>query len=413
MTQIEFFDKIPADNIYNCLITRPEKVIFVGEDASLMSEYAERFERVLKARGKNPEFVFKTADKTSLSNLTELLEKIADQEKECVFDITGGDDLTLVAMGMVNMKREEKLPMLLFDARNNRSFRFENGQRKETLCAVEISISENVAINGGAVISQTYIPPLDDGGVFLDTQKMWDCCRINPKMWNTQINFIEAAHRVGRWDTENLELCAQTENVKELMESEKVRFVFLNNMMDNLSREGLCEYTFSDSSFRIKYKNEFVKKCLTKAGQILEMRVYAAAKKMNTNGKPYFADVKTGVSIDWDGVYFGTNNNANGTENEIDVIMTRGASSVFVSCKNGHVSMEELYKLSAVTGKFGGRYAKKVLVMSADASKGEFFTSFSQRAEDMGIHIIDNVNKISDTDLQNRIFTVCEERNAP
>ena len=43
------------------------------------------------------------------------------------------------------------------------------------------------------------------------------------------------------------------------------------------------------------------------------------------------------------------------TKNEIDVMLMRGVVPVFVSCKNGAVKMDELYKLDTVAQRFGGR----------------------------------------------------------
>lgn len=50
------------------------------------------------------------------------------------------------------------------------------------------------------------------------------------------------------------------------------------------------------------------------------------------------------------------------TENEIDVVLMKGLTLIFISCKNGQVDDDELYKLESVTNRFGGLYAKKVLI---------------------------------------------------
>lgn len=409
MTHIEFFDKIPADNIYSCLVSSADKVIFVGEDAALMDTCAQRYRRVLESRGYKPEFEFLQADKTDLFAMVSLLEKIVSKEKDCVFDITGGDDITLVALGIVNARQGERLKMQLFDAKSNSCYRFENGERTALEAAPQLSIRENIIINGGDITEQTNIDGVSQEELFSDTDKLWESCSINPKKWNLQINVLEAAHKVGKWNYETCELFANVAQIKSLMENENLRFVFLNGMMDKLAALGLIKYSFDEKTLYIKYKNAFVKKCLTKAGQVLEMQIYCTAKKLlSENQTPYFSDVKTGVSIDWDGVFFGANNFANGTENEIDVIMIRGAVPVFVSCKNGYVSMDELYKLSAVASRFGGKYAKKVLVMTSDTSKNDFFASFSQRATDMDIRIVDNVQDLTQQDLCDAVRSFCE-----
>lgn len=106
----------------------------------------------------------------------------------------------------------------------------------------------------------------------------------------------------------------------------------------------------------ITYKNEQVKKCLNQAGQALEMKVYVTANGL----------------IDADGV------------------------PVFISCKNGIVTADELYKLSTVAERFGGQYSKKVLVVTALESLGEAGNYLRQRTKDMNIRLIEDIRDLDD-----------------
>ena len=74
-------------------------------------------------------------------------------------------------------------------------------------------------------------------------------------------------------------------------------------------------------------------------------------------------DCMVGVHLDWDGVIY--NHSLKDTLNEIDVLSLRGVIPTFISCKNGKVTAEELYKLNTVAHRFGGQYSKKVLVATA------------------------------------------------
>ena len=99
------------------------------------------------------------------------------------------------------------------------------------------------------------------------------------------------------------------------------------------------------------------------------MKVFLAALEAQENdGTKTYNDVMNGVYIDWDGD-ISTDQNGYDTENEIDVIMMHGMVPVFVSCKNGYVDKDELYKLNAVATRFGGKYAKKVLVATSLVQK--------------------------------------------
>ena len=121
----------------------------------------------------------------------------------------------------------------------------------------------------------------------------------------------------------------------------------------------------------------------------------------NSDGSPLY-DVMTGVFIDWDGR---TAEDSYDTLNEIDVLATKGVVPVFISCKNGHLSRDfkdELYKFKSVADRFGGQYAKKILITTAldDSQNKDSVAHFRKRAEDMGIRIIDDLTTMSDKEAE-------------
>ena len=103
-----------------------------------------------------------------------------------------------------------------------------------------------------------------------------------------------------------------------------------------------------------------------------------------------------GVHIDWDGVVHDSSQRIPETRNEIDVLVTRGVTPLFISCKNGDVDEEELCKLHTVATRFGGETAKKMLVATNLQKKNPMATNaFIQRAKDMGIHLVTDAGKLS------------------
>ena len=141
-----------------------------------------------------------------------------------------------------------------------------------------------------------------------------------------------------------------------------------------------------------------MKRCLTKSGQVLELIIYlAACEAREKNGNPTYNDVMTGVLIDWDGDIH--NSNVQGdAENEVDVIMMRGMVPVFVSCKNGNVAVDELYKLQSVANNFGGKYAKKVLIAPRiERNINELV--LRERCKEMQINLIDDIENWSEDKL--------------
>ena len=93
-------------------------------------------------------------------------------------------------------------------------------------------------------------------------------------------------------------------------------------------------------------------------------------------------DCKVGVHLDWDGVIH--EKPGEDVLNEIDVLSLKGYIPTFISCKSGrmdsHQSLHALYELDTVARRFGGKYAKKVLVTSE-----KLRPMYVERAEEMGI----------------------------
>lgn len=107
------------------------------------------------------------------------------------------------------------------------------------------------------------------------------------------------------------------------------------------------------------------------------MEMYAFLKEIQ---EKEVHDCRVGVHIDWDGVV----HNLAGADvlNEIDVMSINNNLPTFISCKIGNVDQMALYELETVADRFGGKYAKKVLVIAKDMAHGHML-----RAEEMGIEV--------------------------
>lgn len=123
-----------------------------------------------------------------------------------------------------------------------------------------------------------------------------------------------------------------------------------------------------------------------------------------------YNDVLNGVLIDWDGKLHEADSNICETENAIDVLLMHGMVPVFVSCKNGAVTKDELFKLNTVAEKFGGIYSKKILVATSLDKLGKGRQTFEQRATDMGITILSDVQKMPDHVLADEVRKLWEDR---
>lgn len=408
MTYIEFFDQTAAENICACLANIPDRVVLLGDKMKLLQRHAQRYEELFAHRGHDVEFVCRTVNKNNTQSVVDALSHIVETYDDCVFGLTGGEDLYLVAMGIVSERYKHKnVQMHRFNIRNGTVI---DCDQDGTTIAVndfpQLSVEENIRAYGGDVVYEE----VKEGGTIRwlleedfkrDISAIWSVCAEDVRLWNTQIGTFEAAEKL-RMDTEDpLTTVVSVERLVNRIKHNGAKFVFVKGLVDRLCKLGLLtEYAYDGQTLRITYKNRQVKSCLTKAGQALEMKIYLAAlETRDSEGQPVYNDVMNGVCIDWDGEIH-PEGQAHDTENEIDVMMMHGIVPVFVSCKNGYVAIDELYKLNSVARRFGGRYAKKVLVATALESVGNRDEYFRQRALDMNIRLVEDIQTMSDQELQ-------------
>ena len=173
-----------------------------------------------------------------------------------------------------------------------------------------------------------------------------------------------------------------------------------------LKNVGLLRFNrLEDDTYRIVFSNEQVRRVLTTSGQILELKINQILREIREeNPSLAIRDIHTGVILDWDGKI--TSGDIN---NEIDVMCLQGLIPWFISCKNGKITVDELYKLNTVATRFGGSYAKKVLVVSNMTGNGISRQSLGDRAAELGITLIDNIDVMSDAVLKKKLIAVCNQ----
>lgn len=185
-------------------------------------------------------------------------------------------------------------------------------------------------------------------------------------------------------------------------------------------RYGLMDFKIGKDHVRLSFKNDQIRMCLTKAGLILELKTYLICSELLSSQR---GDCLTGVTIDWDGeddlssdikyLYDDDDpSSAIDTTNEIDVLANFGLLPYFISCKNGKFTSEELYKLYSVSERFGKGYGVKIIVAAClENSLGAARKTILQRAADMGIIIVDNVNRLTDDEFSSALRKAMELPN--
>ena len=386
MTAVEFFDRAPIDNIISSLTTLPDKIIFIGDENS-MNQTRDVYHNFVKRRNLAVKLEFRPI-KNDIGDIVCVLSNIAEQEQDCLFDLTGGADLVLVAMGIVFERYKHKnLQMQRFSVIDSVVTDCDNDGKIIYTGTPEISVEELVALHGGAVRFGDKTRRWNMTPDFVaDIDRMWSICRRDPSAWNSQIAVLNALQ------TSGLEVSIDLSTIGKHMDEKGIKKVSIKDFVEQLERNGLVVDLYQGEQFvAFSYKNEQIKECLTKAGMALELKVLTTANKIGS-----YTDSMNGVYIDWDGYFHYREDDKKDTENEIDVVLMQGLTSVFVSCKNGNVEEIELYKLQTVAERFGGRYVKKVLIATNFGKRTRNLEHFKQRAEDMGIKLITSAHKLSE-----------------
>ena len=401
MTAVEFYDRTPVENVISALTTRPDKIIFIGENRQ-MRDFHTVYAAFLQRRHLDIQVEYRGINRHDISGIAQVLKDIVQQEEECLFDLTGGDDLTLVAMGMVYQQYKDThcIYMQRCNVYNGRVTDCDNDGNTVYTGTPNLTVEELVAIHGGAVRyggvadGYTYRWMLTDEFTD-DVAALWNICRENPNLWNI---CLTALGNEGPQNGHTPMVTSSLARVEGYLAGLSVPITDLHRLMHRIQSAGIIkDYRAQEGTISFCCKDMQIKRCLDKAGTVLEMKVLTAARRlMDKDGAPYYTDAMGGVYIDWDGEMHARTDREKDTGNEMDVVLMKGLAPVFISCKNGAVYDEELYKLSTVTARFGSRYAKKVLITSHLNKKGDSLLHFRQRTEDMGIRLVEDVHLLGD-----------------
>ncbi|MBQ8040269.1 MAG: DUF1887 family protein [Lachnospiraceae bacterium] len=382
---IEFFDEEPMENLITCMNFKMDKVIFFGHSDIMTPERIKATQKSLRniCGITNAEF-FEVSQK-NLYKIVELMEREIKKEVhaggKCFFDLTGGEDLVLVAMGILST--QHKVPMHKFDLRSEELYllnKWDDVPRIDEVVTVrdlQLTLDDVIGLYGGVINyrqQKEVKSHLTDMEFEQDVKRMWEVARQNPRKWNALSSVLKSCIKYEGTDLSvSMQADALVKIAKRTPDMTSIKEI--RKYLHQLAEAGILDGLRADTQFvGFMYKSELIRDCLLDAGCLLELHTYYERKQ---TGK--YSDCRVGVHIDWDGIIHGYEVDV---ENEIDVMLLEGKNPVFISCKNGKVNQMALYELDAVASRFGGKYVKKELAATQEISQG-----YRKRAEEMGILI--------------------------
>lgn len=405
MTIIEFFSKNALENVAGALLCKPDRVILVGDDRRRMERCARLYQSILREQGLSTEFVCKSINPYDLQGIIRGLGELAETYGDCVFDLTGGDELYLVAVGVMMERCPGRIECHRFNFRSDKLVDCDANGRICQTGSFDLSVEDAIRVCGGKVVKDAK----DRKGkafweltpeLWRDVEAMWALCRKDPRGWNVQTAALsQLLYLFGAEG--GMTLSVDTVTAGTELKKRGLRVASLSGMLKALQASGLISSLSLRKTLSFRIKNEQVKRCLTVAGQILELMVAFGLQALrDKKGQPIYHDVRVGVVIDWKGSTAGE-----GTQivNEIDVVAMNGAIPLFVSCKNGEFNVDELYKLNTVTEYFGAPYAKMALVAADMSSLGDRADYLKSRMSHLGIRYIPNAEELDVGDFEKKL----------
>jgi len=373
---IELHDRDdPILNILSCLVIRPELVVFISDEKLHRQRFQRPLRKVMQMAGLETELEFVHLELTEIDaakeGLTAILDKYGDGE--CILDVSGGNDLLLMAAGMCCQQR--RLALVSHRVGSNR-MRWLWGPQKgqEQSYNVQLGVAQVIAMAGGEMLRHGHIVRSDLDDMFRETiNAIFGVYAANRQKWPQFVQYLQQTDDFSGIGGDPLRICAP-------------KCIYCNGhglhldlkILSELADVGAIEdIRINSSQCAFRFGSEKIQKYLCDVGIWLELYLHA-----NMADSGLFDAVEASVVVSWDDT-----DEDQDTVNEIDLIATAGVGRLFISCKTAVPDNAALNEISTLTRRFGGRYAIPVLATMCDLKQDS--PAVFRRAAEMGIAIID------------------------
>ena len=389
---IEFLDKEPIENMITSLHFCLDKIMFFGYHDEIIRQ-KEQTKKFLKDVCGVAEVSFFAVSQTSLKDVLKVMREQIGKEyvqgNTVYFDLTGGESLILVAFGMLANEFDAPLHQYLIENDRLVELTPENAHqisRDVKRQEIRLNLDQYISMQGGEINHRLHkgSKDLSDEAFRRDIRNIWKISKQHEAVWNAFYEFLPKLSRSS--NSEVLEVRMRKENVHALLrEHAGLRNSGkLDAILEDCAAAGILSGLEHEDVYSFIYKSKTLREVLWEAGSILELHTYLAEEESTS-------DCMVGVHLDWDGRLH--EKASEDVYNEIDVLTLRGYIPTFISCKSGNVNQMALYELETVASRFGGKYAKKVLVAPQGLSYGHRL-----RAEEMGIIVKRDITDPDDRD---------------
>ena len=356
---VELFDHHTIEkNVYQTFICDCDEVLFLSLKKITEEERLSLKHFLLDQVSHVKQVHFR---QISLDKITDDLNLFLTNYDSVTLDVFGGD--SILAIFLYQYGLEKQLPIVAIDIEQGKQFKWKMGKvEKEELVIPDLTIEQLMALRGGKLIKSKQ--PKYSPKQIITIKKLANYAILNPEQWYQITQFFALA--------KTIDFHAETVKV---LESNGKRYSYPESMIPLLTEANLIHID-EESSEHISYtfsSSEAQLLCRTK-GHILELYLYLLAIESE-----YFDECMIGAEIDWNGIFPEVDN----VQNEIDVVLRKGQSIIFISCKMTDLSVEAINELEVYANHFAGETCLKLIVCS-----GKINPVYNHRCQEYGVLVI-------------------------
>ena len=356
---VELYDRhVLEKNVYQAFISDCDEILFLSltkisneEKLSLRQFIMEEVPHIQRV----------TFRQLSLEQLADQLDYCLAGYNQVLLDVFGGD--SLLALSLYQYGLDRHLPIVSMDVERGKQYKWVAGQlEKKDLDIPTLSIQQLIALRGGKMLKSKR--PIHSAQQITAIKKLASLAIANPAHWYQVTQFFSLA--------KTNDLHAETEKI---LENNGKYYLYPESLIPLLVEAGmLCiereerervSYSFPSQEAQVFCRNK---------GHILEVYLYLLALESQL-----FEECMIGGEIDWNGIF----PEADNVQNEIDVILRKGRSITFISCKMTDLSVEAINELEVYANHFAGESCLKLIVCT-----GKINPVYANRCQEYGVLVI-------------------------
>lgn len=367
-TLIELYDTSPIRNVLATVMFRPQEMILICPPEVAEDPNQKRSLRDFFAYLNCPvKLTLIPVTLLDAGKTERVLREVLESHQDCAIDISGGTDAALFAAGVAS----GDTPVFTYSVRKDTFFEIKNAPFARSLPnTVHLDVRSCLMMAGG-----TLLPGREDNAGLAEMSDRIDrlfrvYSTFRPQ-WNRQISYIQ---KISSAEPGVLEAGGQ---LREKAGNKNVDAD--GEFFGALEEAGLIlNLQHTDESVSFRFPDERVRFWLRDVGAVLELQVFRACRAAGC-----FDDVVLSAVVNWQSGKI----NRDSVTNEIDVMAVQGIQPVFISCKTSEVHTDALNELAILRDRFGGKFARAILVTSGVTGKTR--EPVRRRADKLGIELVE------------------------